>query len=214
MDIAVSVLINKDVNSNIIYMDVNSSRRKRIRRTPEAAKALILKVAADRLSELGLDGLNISGVARAAGMSHATVIHHFGSTGAMRKALLRDMTHELLSDVMAALDHHDAPAIILDRLFKMLSQGGHGRLLAWLALERQTGTLLEPEDPGNLFTNIVDAITLESGDRSHARHLVLLVAAAAVGLSIGGDSIAELVGIDDDEMQSFPAWLADHIQST
>lgn len=214
MDIAVSVVINKDVNSNVIYMDVNSSPKKRIRRTPEEAKALILGVAAGRLAELGLNGLNISGVARAAGMSHATVIHHFGSTGAMREALARDMTRELLSDVMAALDHHEAPAMILDRLFKMLSRGGHGRLLAWLALEQQTGTLLEPEDPGNLFTKVIDAITLESGDRSHAKHMVLLVAAAAVGLSISGDTIAQLVGIDDDEMQSFPAWLADHIQGT
>lgn len=84
-------------------MNVNKEVKKRIRRTPEKAKALILRVAADRLSEHGLEGLNISGVARAAGMSHATVIHHFGSTGAMREALLRQMTRELLSDVMEAL---------------------------------------------------------------------------------------------------------------
>ncbi len=195
-------------------MDVNSSRKKRIRRTPEQAKALILRVAAGRLSELGLDGLNISGVAKAAGMSHATVIHHFGSTGAMREALAREMTRALLADVMAALDHHEAPDKILDRLFKMLSQGGHGRLLAWLALEQQTGTLPGSEESGRLFEKIIDAIALESGDRRHAKHMVLLVASAAVGLGIGGDAIAEMVGIDDEEMRSFPAWLADHIQTT
>lgn len=194
-------------------MNVNKEVKKRIRRTPEKAKALILRVAADRLSEYGLEGLNISGVARAAGMSHATVIHHFGSTGAMREALLRQMTRELLSDVMEALDHHESPDKILDRLFKMLSQGGHGRLLAWQALEQQTNIFSAGKDSESLFGNIIDTITAESGDRVHAKHLVLLVAVAAMGFSICGDSIGDLVGINEDEMRAFPAWLADHIQT-
>ena len=106
-------------------MNVNSEG-KRIRRTPEEAKSLILRVASDRLSIHGLEGLNISGVARDAGMSHATVIHHFGSTGAMREALLEKMTHDLLSDVIVALNHHQEPARVLDQLFEILSHGGHG----------------------------------------------------------------------------------------
>ena len=192
-------------------MNVNSAPKKRIRRTPEEAKRRILEAATDRLSKLGLDGLNISGVAKAAGMSHATVIHHFGSTLAMREALLSKMTQELLTDVMQALDHKETPVQILDRVFTMLSQDGHGRLLAWLALDQQKleGTAFK----GNLFATIIDTISEDSGDRQHAKQIVYLVAVAAMGISICGDNMAELVGLSDKERNQFPAWLADHLET-
>ncbi len=203
------ILINKDVNSRDINMNVNSGG-KRIRRTPEEAKSLILKVATDRLSALGLEGLNISGVAKDAGMSHATVIHHFGSTGAMREALLGQMTRDLLSDVMAALNHNEEPARILERLFEMLSHGGHGRLLAWLALDQQA---FSPAGGSKgLFTDILGTIAKDSGDTVHAKQLVFLVAIAAMGKSICGDAIAGLIGMNEAETQQFPEWLAARIQ--
>ena len=203
------IVINNDVDSSCIYMNVNSEG-KRIRRTPEEAKSLILRVASDRLSIHGLEGLNISGVARDAGMSHATVIHHFGSTGAMREALLEKMTHDLLSDVMVALNHHQEPARVLDQLFETLSHGGHGRLLAWLALDQQAFS------PGSgskgLFTDILDRIAKDSGDPVHAKQIIFLVAIAAMGKSICGDAIAGLIGMNETEAQQFPGWLAEHIQ--
>lgn len=190
-------------------MNVNSDG-KRIRRTPEEAKSLILEVASRRLSTFGLEGLNISGVAKDAGMSHATVIHHFGSTGAMREALLGQMTRDLLSDVMAALNHHEEPARILDRLFEMLSQGGHGRLLAWLALDQQAFS--PTGDSKGLFAEILGTIAKDSGDPVHAKQLVFLVAIAAMGKSICGDALAGLIGMSEAETQQFPKWLAARIQ--
>ncbi len=210
------IVINNDVNSSFINMNVNSGSKqsrpskKRVRRTPEEARSLILGVAAERLSEFGLDGLNISGVAKAAGMSHATVIHHFGSTGAMREALLAQMTRELLADVIAALDHNESPDQILDRLFSMLSRDGHGRLLAWLALDQQA--LDGANAASNLFTDIIDAIAEEHGDRAHAKQIVFLVAMAAMGQSICGDALSNLIGMSDRETRAFPAWLADRIR--
>lgn len=194
-------------------MSVNkeSSSGKRIRRSPDEARALILRIAAERLGRLGLDGLNISGVAKDAGMSHATVIHHFGSTGAMREALLAQMSRDLLSDVKSALDHNEPPAQILDRLFGMLSQGGHGRLLAWLALDQHR--FAADTGAGGLFAEITATIARESGDAEHARQLVFLVAIAAMGRSICGDTVAELIGMTSDEQQAFPAWLADKVQT-
>jgi AcrR family transcriptional regulator len=203
------ILINNDVNNRAINMNVNSGG-KRIRRTPEEAKSLILKVASDRLSTLGLEGLNISGVAKDAGMSHATVIHHFGSTGAMREALLGQMTRDLLSDVMEALNHHEEPARILDHLFEMLSRGGHGRLLAWLALDQQAFT--PARESKGLFTDILSTIAEDSGDPVHAKQIIFLVAIAAMGKSICGDAIAGLIGMSEAEARQFPAWLAEHIQ--
>ena len=203
------IFINDDVNNRYINMNVNSGD-KRVRRTPEEAKSLILSIASDRLSALGLEGLNISGVAKDAGMSHATVIHHFGSTGAMRKALLEKMTHDLLSDVMVALNHHEEPARVLDHLFEMLSHGGHGRLLAWLALDQQAFS--PASESKGLFTDILNKIAEDSGDPVHAKQIIFLVAIAAMGKSICGDAIAGLIGINETEARQFPEWLAEHIQ--
>jgi len=203
------ILINNDVNCRAINMNINREG-KRVRRTHEEAKSLVLKVSSDRLSTLKLEGLNISGVAKDAGMSHATVIHHFGSTGAMREALLEQMTHDLLSDVMVALNHHEEPARVLDHLFEMLSQGGHGRLLAWFALDQQA---LSPANGSKgLFTDILNTIAEDSGDPVHVKQIIFLVAIAAMGKSICGDAIAGLIGMNTAEAQQFPAWLADHIQ--
>lgn len=192
-------------------MNVNSGKPRRIRRTPEEAKAEILRVAADRLASMGLEGLNISGVARQAGMSHGTVIHHFGSTAAMRQALLAQMTGELLQDIVDALDHHQSPAEILDGLFSTLSKGGHGKLLAWLELEPQE--FESPADRGVMFNSIIEAIAREGGTHKNAKQMVFLVALAAVGLSISGDKLAELVGLSDQEQHDFPVWLADQLES-
>jgi len=206
------VAINNDVNNKTINMNINSAepkKTKRIRRTPEEAKSLILKVAADRLAELGLEGLNISGVAKDAGMSHATVIHHFGSTAAMREALLHQMTRELLSDIVAALNHQEPPEQILRRLFSTLSQDGHGKLLAWRAVEHQE--MKEGNESGHLFQSVIAALAEQGSGPEQARQIVYLVALAALGQSISGDIVQNLIGMTAEETDRFPAWLANTI---
>ena len=191
----------------------NKSSKKRLRRTPDEAKALIMDVAAERLRRLGLDGLNISGVAEAAGISHATVIHHFGSTGAMREALLRKMTADLLSDVMEALQYQQSPDKVLERLFGTLSRDGHGKLLAWLALDSQLAGFDATTSTGDLFKNIIESIASEGGNRTDAKYQVYLVAIAALGLGICGEVLAKLVGLSEKEAGQFPSWLAEHLQT-
>ena len=191
----------------------NKNSKKRLRRTPDEAKALIMDVAAERLRRLGLDGLNISGVAEAAGISHATVIHHFGSTGAMRESLLRKMTGDLLSDVMEALQYQQSPDKVLERLFGTLSRDGHGKLLAWLALDSQLAGFDATTSTGDLFKNIIDSIASEGGNQTDAKYQVYLVAIAALGLGICGEVLAKLVGLSEKEAGQFPSWLAQHLQT-
>lgn len=195
-------------------MNVNKKGyKKRLRRTPDEAKALIMEVAAERLGRLGLNGLNISGVAKAAGISHATVIHHFGSTGAMREALLQKMTGDLLSDVMEALQYQQSADKVLERLFGTLSRDGHGKLLAWLALDSQLTGFKATTSTGDLFRNIIDVIVSEGGNGRDAKYQVYLVAVAALGLGICGDVLAKLVGLSEKEHGQFPSWLAGHLRT-
>ncbi|MFU8817714.1 MAG: TetR/AcrR family transcriptional regulator, partial [Pseudomonadales bacterium] len=108
----------------------------RRRRTPEQARAEILAAAEQRLREHGITGLNVVDVAAAAGMRHATVLHHFGNSAGMRRELVAYMTDRLLRDILEALQQQPgvgAPEI-LRTLFEALSRGGHIKLLAWLSL--------------------------------------------------------------------------------
>lgn len=186
---------------------MNAQKRKR--RTAAQAKALVLDTAARRLQAFGLEGLNIVGVAEEAGISHATLIHHFGSSAGMRQALVERMTERLVRDAVATFANEQGLEGLFGELFSVFSTGGHAQLLAWRAIEE--GNREQPsESVRALFAGLVDACAerLPGGDVAAARNLIVLVVSAAIGLGIMGAELAELVGWDDDDQDNFPAWLA------
>ena len=180
------------------------SVNKRIRRSPEEAREHILNAAESRLADLGLDGLTVSGVAGAAGISHANVIHHFGSTDGMRSALFGRMTKQLLDDVSNALRAEVPTEEIMKRLFSTLTRPGHGNLLAW----RMLGNVELPDDGGaqDRFASILATVAEERPDE--ARNLIMLIAAAAMGISICREPLQQMIGYSDEELEAFLAWLA------
>jgi AcrR family transcriptional regulator len=186
---------------------MNVNRRKR--RTAEEAKALVLDTAARRLQEFGLEGLNIVGLAEEAGMSHATLIHHFGSSGGMRRALVERMTERLVRDAVATLANNQGLEGLFRELFSVFSTGGHAKLLAWLAIEEGSR---EPtsESMQTLFTGLVTACAeqLPDGNVDVARNIITLVVSAAIGLGVAGTELSSLVGLDDAAQEDFPRWLA------
>ena len=62
-----------------------SSKNRRIRRTPDEARRLILEAAEAGMG--GPGGLRLETVAKAAGVSHPTILHHFGSRDGLIQAL-------------------------------------------------------------------------------------------------------------------------------
>jgi AcrR family transcriptional regulator len=64
-----------------------ASKNKRIRRTPEDARRLILAAAEAGMAQSGPAGLRLEAVAKAAGVSHPTILHHFGSREGLIQAL-------------------------------------------------------------------------------------------------------------------------------
>ncbi len=176
---------------------------KRIRRSPEEARQHILAVAERRLAELGLEGLSVQGVAEAAGISHANVIHHFGTTQGMRTALFMQMSAKLLADVDTALRADIPPDQVLGRLFGSLLESGHGKLLAWRML---ANVELPTNEAGAQFQSIVNAL---GEDQAEAKRIVLLVAGVAMGIAICREPLQQMIGIDDSELSAFPGWLGD-----
>ena len=184
----------------------------RKRRTAEESRALILQIAAKRLREHGLEGLNITGVAEEAGISHATLIHHFGSSGGMRVALTQKMTHELVSDLTVAMDTDVPISTLVANVFDALSAGGHAKLLAWRAAEGKDDELIG-DQMSELFSRLLDSSQAKLGldSREDLRSMVLLVATSAIGFGIAGDTLASLIGLSEDEISAFPEWLNEHI---
>jgi len=188
------------------------SVNRRTRRTPEEARSLILDTAERRLAEMGLEGLNVVGLAKAAGISHATLLHHFGSADEMRRALVQRMSTRLINEALAAIGNNDEIAAVMRELFNVFSTGGHAKLLAWLAIEEGQRMVPSPEQYA-LFDGLIRASAerMLEGDLTTARNLVTLVVGAAIGLGVAGEQLMDLVGMDEPARRSFPDWLAARI---
>ncbi len=192
----------------------------RKRRTAEEARLLILDAAERRLAEFGLDGLNIVDVARDAGMSHATLIHHFGNTDDMRRALVHHMTDRLLRDIIGVLRSDatfDTQALMRD-LFTALSKGGHAKLLAWLAVggSQLSSSAAPSTEVAHLFGELIPVLASRlpgsAANERTARQLVFLVATTAIGYGISGEAIASVIGMDPEDAAAYPEWLGGRIQ--
>lgn len=183
----------------------------RTRRTPEQAREAVLAVAALRLREFGIKGLNVKDVASAAGMSHATLLHHFGSAEQMQQALISRLTQNLVSDLLDALRDAQVvtdPSGICQQLFEVMARDGHVRLVAWVTV---TGQQMSDEMiNAPLFAELVDVLRdrLELASLDEARQTVLMVASAAIGFELVRDVLPELIGLDADSTARFPSWVA------
>jgi len=196
-----------------------SRRTKRIRRSPEEARNAILAAARARLLAHGLDGLKIADVARDAGMSHATLIHHFGSSLGMRDALLDAMTAELLNDFVAVFDAggERAPQFdrLLERLFATLSDPRNAQLFGWLAME-PSGSGVDRERYDEASKALLDKLLARIQKRADGlplsrdatRYGVVLAVASAVGLGLARPWLTRMALLDDDrDRDRFAAWV-------
>lgn len=184
----------------------------RRRRTAEEARTLILDTGAKRLREHGLEGLNITGVAEEAGISHATLIHHFGSSGGMRDALADKMTRDLVEDLVQAFDAQIPTGELTRRVFDALAEGGHAKLLAWRAVEgeRSVADLAAVSD---LFQTLMRTTQAALGlaDEQEVQRIIYLVAIAAIGYGLAGSVLADALGMSPQDVDLFPEWMTEHI---
>jgi AcrR family transcriptional regulator len=115
-----------------------SITKPRLRRSPEAAREHILAAAEAILVESGPQQLKLTDVAAAAGVVHATVLHHFGSIAGLQTALMTRMVHGLAERIVAitseAGDPHRTAEDSIQALFDAFGGRSAARLAAWLEL--------------------------------------------------------------------------------
>jgi AcrR family transcriptional regulator len=193
-----------------------TKRGKRLRRTPEEARRLILEAARSRLATTGPEGLRLQDIAAAAGISHPLILHHFGSREGLVRALTREAAAELRDKLVTAMETGEySVEQQLDRVFDAFRDGLAQRL-AWLATV----------DPGGGAEG-TQMIMCDIANRLHARRiatappgavitrgdtdaLIHLVATSAFGDALYGAQLHRSAGLPatSETDRSFRRWLA------
>jgi TetR/AcrR family transcriptional regulator, repressor for neighboring sulfatase len=194
-------------------------RKPRSRLSAEQAHATILDATERRLLEVGPQGLRLQDIARDVGISHPTILHHFGSREELVDAVARRAVTKLQAELLGAFTDIDADAgrarslthRILERVDQVLRRHGHARLLAWLVLSK----LKTPEK--SLLRDMAVAVHAawkvwgKNRPFEEAQFAVMLTSAATFGLALLDRELYSMTGLpsDDKVRERFRDWLAD-----
>lgn len=188
---------------------VNGGRR----RKPETVRRDALEAGRRLLIAGGPGAITLKAVGAELGMSHANLIHHFGSAeafqGQLKDLMVQDLTRRVTAIIAAgeAGLESEASASIVDRVFDAYAEGGIGMLMAWslvsaapydeagmAATMRALVAALEPQLDGP------DAV-------ARARHMVSLVTLLAFADSLIGAPLAQAIGGERGAVRALTARL-------
>ncbi|RSY87545.1 TetR/AcrR family transcriptional regulator [Sphingomonas koreensis] len=157
----------------------------------------------------GPAAVTLASVGAEIGMSHANVLHHFGSAAGLQSALMGSMINDLtgaLDDVVTHLKTDAAaPRSIADRVFDAFDKGGAGALAAWIVL---SGEVEHLEPVRQAVRELVAAIAAQSDDpgtEERVRGAVLMMAVCAFGDAVIGPHVRDMLGEPDDSMRALVA---------
>lgn len=175
-------------------IEASAPRPTRVRRSPEAARENILAAAEAILVEHGPQALKLADVAKAAGVVHANVIHHFGSIAGVETALMERMIRALADKVITGFNTGGAtPGFGAQALFEAFQAKGAARLAAWLELtgEGRRMTLVRDVVDEVIETRVAQDVGV---DRDAIVDFILLNIVLAVGVGLFGPTLSELLG--------------------
>jgi AcrR family transcriptional regulator len=183
--------------------------KKRIRRTPEDAQANILDAAEAILARGGGPAaLRLADVARQAGVSHPTILHHFGSreglVRAINKRAFERLTETAMSETARSSDEG------LKATFAAYREGLAQRMV-WLMQSK------EPPAPGrlDLFEDVVERFHqirkqfAQPGvvpDIRDSRAVIHLTSLAAFGDALIGPRLRYAGAREAEEREAFERW--------
>jgi AcrR family transcriptional regulator len=196
----------------------DESDKPRRRRDAAAAREAILDACERHLVLAGPSGIRLQEVAASAGVSHPTVLHHFGTREALVKAVVTRALAEINARLAEAIAQSSGEvgevAAMLEGVFAALAHQGRARVVMWLALEGQ-----RMENDTRLST-VVDATHAlrrtkfagqkRTASREDTAHVVVLAALALTAGAVMGPALLENAGLSEDAAaeRKFRAWLA------
>ena len=191
----------------------NQDRPRRRRRSPEEARREAITEARALLLSGGPDAVTLSAVASRIGVTHANLIHHFGSAAGLQSALMGSMVQDLAADIQEAVlrlrTDEGAPLEVVNAVFEAFSSGGAGRLAAWIAL---SGDLSHLEPVRVAVQDLVNAIETKIGNQDHLPRqaigsAVLFIALTAFGEALIGEPLRDMLDQEPDASRQTVAQL-------
>lgn len=180
------------------------------RRKPDAVRKEALAIGRRLLIEGGPAAITLKAIGAEMGMSHANLIHHFGSAEAFQTQLKNMMVEELTRTVTALVRHDQdgsSTAEIVDTVFSAYGPGGLGRLVAWSATTGPAGEAPGLDEALRELVAVLEPLVGGPDTAAHARARVLLVSILALGDSLIGQSLARCLGSDPQEMRQLTVWI-------
>lgn len=176
---------------------------RRRRRSPDEARREAVVSARALLLSGGPTAVTLSAVASDIGVTHANLIHHFGSAAGLQSALMgsmvADLNEALGTAVVRLRTDEGAPLELVNAVFDAFAEGGAGRLAAWIAM---SGDLSHLEPVRAAVRDLVDAIAEKMGDDGEARErigsAVLFIALSAFGEALIGLPLRDMLDQPDD----------------
>ncbi|MGI4819142.1 MULTISPECIES: TetR/AcrR family transcriptional regulator [unclassified Brevundimonas] len=191
----------------------NQDRPRRRRRSPEEARREAITEARALLLSGGPDAVTLSAVASRIGVTHANLIHHFGSAAGLQSALMGSMVQDLAAAIQEAVlrlrTDEGAPLEVVNAVFEAFSSGGAGRLAAWIAL---SGDLSHLEPVRVAVQDLVNAIETKIGNQDHLPRqaigsAVLFIALTAFGEALIGEPLRDMLDQEPDASRQTVAQL-------
>lgn len=191
----------------------NQDRPRRRRRSPEEARREAITEARALLLSGGPDAVTLSAVASRIGVTHANLIHHFGSAAGLQSALMGSMVQDLAAAIQEAVlrlrTDEGAPLEVVNAVFEAFSSGGAGRLAAWIAL---SGDLSHLEPVRVAVQDLVNAIETKIGNQEHLPRqaigsAVLFIALTAFGEALIGEPLRDMLDQEPDASRQTVAQL-------
>ena len=102
-----------------------------MRRTPEEARRVILDAAEAQMAKDGPAGIRLQDVAKAAGVSHPTILHHFGNRAGLIQALNQRTVEDLRTMLVSIIGNSSSSADAMGPTFAAY-RGGLAQRMVWL----------------------------------------------------------------------------------
>ena len=157
-----------------------------------------MDAAEEVLIAKGPQALKLSSVARAAGVSNASVLHHFGSVDGVQTALMERMVRTLVGDVLAIAGQGPASARTaaeaVTALFDAFEARGAARLAAWLELTGEGRRLTETRAALQDVLSVQMALYGEDA-REALEDFVLASITMALAVGLFGPALSDLLGV-------------------
>ena len=186
--------------------------RPRVRRSPAAARENILAAAEALLTDKGPQALKLADVAKAAGVVHATVLHHFGSISDVHAALAERMIRDLVVRILDTPPPEGGPAWRslsgIEALFDAFEAPGAAKLAAWMQLTDETKRLTVVSEA--VQSVVTGRVMREGLDEALARDLVLISVVMALGTGLFGKTLAVLTGAAPERPRELAMELLSH----